>query len=591
MDCLTPTQPHPIPHGQSLTIEGVLELTEGGKLGPVAPGFEDAAEDSIPFALLSREHQQRILMQQAQQNSPVIQEITEEQGEVNGLVKTAAQNAEERNSIFLQAQSLATMREIKQAIKKRQAEAEAAYQAQVEAERKRLEDAERASRGDQGDDGSGQGGEVVKAVAMKRKSTTTAPKPRKTRIVREAAPYAFKPKSTKGSWGRVMSDEELREELAETQEREQEQQQQQSSRPRVEKEILHEAFVKATSDVEEAIPFIDDGTPDDTGFTAAFEDVVSDETPATVSLDDDWTRQSKRWLEDFTKDYTSDSLSLVFGRASADSRLPFESGHLPFIPPSADDIARETSILHDAPDAFIADSLSAYVTPRRANATHAGSESRSGSVRTTSSSTEAVTAVSATGVGGISKPTATTTTHASSPFSYSNLKSNSSYRSRATPAPTPVPESTSTTYRLRSNTSTNKPTARLDVRQYGQFQEIYQQQKTRAANIDTAAIRGSTGSGHRRVGSFTPTTGLSCREIIQRASDAHSTAAAIPGAGEGHGRGGDGSKLTNASSPSSSQPSSRSSPWSSSSSSRTTSSAQTTTPGHPSQYRGFPKSR
>lgn len=579
MDCLTPTQPHPIPHGESLTIEGVLDLTDGGQLGPVAPGFEDAAEDSIPFALLSKEHQQQILMQQAQQHSPVIQEIMEEQGEVNGLVKSAAQNAEERNSIFLQAQSLATMREIKQAIKKRQAEAEAAYQAQVEAERKRLEDAERASRGDQEDDDNGQVGEVVKAVATKRKSTTTAPKPRKTRIVREAAPYAFKPKSTKGSWGRVMSDEELRAELAETQEREREQQQQQSSGLKFEEEIPQEAVVETTSEVEEAIPFIDDGTPEDAGFAAAFEDVVSDESFATVSLDDDWTRQSKEWLQDFTKDYTSDSLSLIFGGASADSGLPFESGHLPFIPPSAADIARETSIMYDAPSTFISDSLSSYVPSRRANASHSGPGSGSGSVRTTSHSTVAVTAATGT-AGRTSKPTATTT-HSSSPFSYSNSRSNPGYRSRPTPAPTPAPESTSTTTspRLRSNASASKPATRVDVRPNGQFQEIHQQQKTRAANIDTAAMRGSTGSGRRSAGSF---SGFSSREIIQHASDADLAAAAATGAGEGRGRDRDGSKVTNASGPSSSRPSSRSSSWSSSSSSRTTSSAQS---------RGFPTSR
>ncbi|KAF9137363.1 DNA-directed DNA polymerase gamma mip1 [Mortierella sp. GBA39] len=519
MDCLTPTQPHPIPHGQSLTIEDVLDLT-GGKLGPVAPGFEDAAEDSIPFALLSRDHQQQVLMQQAQQSSPVIQEITEEQGEINGLVKTAAQNAEERNSIFLQAQSLATMKEIKLAIKMRQAEAEAAYRAQVEAERKRLEDAERASRGGQGDDGSGQGDEVVKAVATKRKSTTAAPKPRKPRIVREAAPYAFKPKATKGTWGRVMTDEELRAELAETQMREQDQQLQQNSGPRVEKDIPQENVVKATSEVEGAIPFIDDGTPVDTGFAVAFEDVVSDKTLATVSLDDDWTRQSQEWLQEFTKDYTSDSPSVDIGRASADSGLPFESGYLPYIPPSAADFARETSILHDAPNASIfADSFSSYATSRRANASHAGPGSGSGP--------------------------------------------NTSYKSQATPAPISALESTSTTTidRTRSNTSTYKSAARVDIRPYGQFQEIHRQQKMRAANIDTAAMRGSTGSGHGRVESFTPASEpvLSFKEVIQRASGADSAAAATTGAEEGRGRGGDGSRVKNAFNPSSSRPPSRSS--------------------------------
>ncbi|KAF9539532.1 DNA-directed DNA polymerase gamma mip1 [Mortierella hygrophila] len=566
MDCLTPTQPHPIPHGKSLTIEDVIDLTDGGKLGPVAPGFEDAAEGSIPFALLSKDHQQQILMQQAQQSSPVIQEITEEHGEMNGLVKTAAQNAEERNSIFLQAQSLATMREIKLAIKKRQAEAEAAYRAQVEAERKRLEVAERASRGGQGDDGSGQVDEVVKAVATKRKSTTKAPKPGKPRIVREAAPFAFKPKATKGSWGRVMTDEELRAELAETQEREQDQQLQQNSGPGIKEEIPQEAVVKARSEVEGTIPFIDDGTPEDTGFAVAFEDVVSDKTLATSSLDDDWTRQTtQEWL-DFTKDCKSDSLSVDFGRASADSGLPFESGYLPYIPPSAADFARETSILHDAPNAFIfADSLLSYGTSRRANASHDGPGSGSGSVRTTSSSTKAVSAAAAAGARSISKPTATTTTtHPSSHFPYSNSRSNTSYKSRATSTPISALESTSTTTtdHTRSSTPTYKSAARVDVRPYGRFQEIHRQQKTRAANIDTAAMRGSTGSGHRKAESFTPTTEprLSFKEVIQRASDADSATATIRGAEEGRGRGGDGSREKNASSPSLSRPSSRSSP-------------------------------
>ncbi|KAF9141730.1 DNA-directed DNA polymerase gamma mip1 [Linnemannia schmuckeri] len=525
MDCLTPTQPHPIPHGQSLTIEGVLDLTDGGELGPVAPGFEDAAEDSIPFALLSKEQQQHILLQQAQQNSPVIQEITdsqeqEQQEQVNGLVKTAAQNAEERNSIFLQAQSLATMGEIKKAIKKRQADAEAAYRAQVEAERKRLEEAEGVSRGvGDGDDGSGQGGEIVKAVTTKRKLTTTAAPKSKKRIVRDATPFTPKPKSTKG-WGRVVSDEELQEELAETLQQEQQPQQQSSGSSAV-KEILQEAVVEA-NEVEEVIPFIDDGTPEDIGFAAAFEDVVSDETPISVSLDDDWTRQSKEWLLSFTKDYTSDSLSLAFGHASVDSGLPFESGHLPYIPPSAADVARETSTLHDVPTIFMADNLSSYVTSRRAS--HAGAGEASGSTRTGSSVT----------IGGrVSKPT-TNTIHAPTPSSYSNSRSNTPYESRATAAVSssasaPSSTSTTTTYSRRNNTSTYKPTARADVQAYGQFHEIYQQQKTRAANIDTAAMRGSTGSGSRSSNGSVSMGTFSQREIIQRAADADTAAATAAG--------------------------------------------------------------
>ncbi|KAF8927594.1 DNA-directed DNA polymerase gamma mip1 [Haplosporangium gracile] len=563
MDCLTPTQPHPIPHGQSLTFEGVLDLTDGGKLEPVAPGFEDAAEDSIPFALLTKD-QQQILLQQAQQDLPVIQEITDsqkqgQQEQVNGLVKTAAQNAEERNSIFLQAQSLATMSAIKKAIKIRQAEAEDAYRAQVKAERKRLEEVERASRGvGDGDDGCGQGGEIVKAVTTKRKSTTTAaPKSRK-RIVRDATPFTPKPKSTKG-WGRVVSVEELQEELTETFQQER---QQQSSGSSAAKEILQEAVIEAR-EVEEAIAFIDDGTPEETGFAAAFEDDVSDEALATASLDDDCARQSKEWLQSFTKEYTSDSRPLAFGHASVDFGLPFESKHLPHIPPSAADVARETSILDDV---FIANNLSSYVTSHRTS--HAGARETSGSTRTGSMVTSG---------GRALKPT-TNTTHAPTTSTYLNLRSNTLHGLRATgaiSASTSAPSST-TTYPRRNNASTYKPTARADVQSYGQFHEIYQQQKTRAANIDTAAMRGSPGSSSRSSSGIVKMSPSSHREIIQRAGDADTTAAAA------RQERGDGSSWPT---------STASSQSSSSSSSRTTSSAQTTTRGQTSQHSRFLGSR
>ncbi|KAF9904325.1 DNA-directed DNA polymerase gamma mip1 [Linnemannia zychae] len=349
MDCLTPTQPHPIPHGQSLTIEDVLSLTNGGELGSPAPGFVDAADDPIPFSLLPKERQQRLLMQEAPPPSPNIQEISDSSSmpsspfaeEINRLVKTEAQNAEERNSIFLQAQSLATMAQIKAALRKRREEAEAAYQAQVAAERKRLEDEERARRraagyGSDDDDGDS-GGEVLKAV--KRKVTTPA-KPRKPRVVRDPAPFAAsKPRSTKGKWGMVQDSSELEadlEEDAKTQEQAQKKKQQQ-----VEKEVVKASQL---TKVEGEIPFVDDGTPEDTGSfsttVVVAEDVLSEVVPPAADWEDEWEKTMK-WSHESRSGSASVPLSPPNIR-HAGPGLGFESDHLPHILPSAMNAARET---------------------------------------------------------------------------------------------------------------------------------------------------------------------------------------------------------------------------------------------------------
>lgn len=583
MDCLTPTQPHPIPHGQSLTIEGVLDLTDGGQLGPPVPGFEDAAEDSIPFALLSKDHQYQILLQQAQQNPPIIQEITDSQDhhQKNGLVKTSAQNAEERNSIFLQAQSLATMREIKDAIKKRQAEAEAAYQARVEAERRRLEEAERASRGDasDGDCGSGhQGGEGVKVVTKRKSTTSVAPKPRK-RIVRDPVSFmASKPKSTKGLWGRVMSDEELQAEVTEIQQQDQGLQQQhgpQRSVGNFGEEILQETVLKASK--VEAMPFIDDGTPEDTGFAAAFEDIVSDEVRVTVDLDDDWTRQSKGWLEDFTKDYTSDPWLVAFGSATADSGLPFESRHLPHIPPSAADVERETSTAYDEPNVFLADDFSSYVTPRRASNSSGTASTRSESLAT------------ATAGGRTSKPIITTT-HAPSNLNPSlttyGTKASKSLSAAAAAYATPKYPSASTTTPSRGSSTARGQQVTVDVQPYGEFAEYSQRPNTRNSYTGNTAMGGSSGGDSNKSDSFVPPPfPWNASSTIIRA------AGAAPGVGvrgERRSKDGDGSRIGSTTP----RPWSRSSISSSSSnSSSSSSSSPRTTPRQASPTRMYPKWR
>ncbi|KAF9129221.1 DNA-directed DNA polymerase gamma mip1 [Mortierella sp. 14UC] len=593
MDCLTPTQPHPIPHGQSLTIEGVLDLTNGGELGPIAPGFVDAAEDPIPFSLLSKDHQQQLLLQQAPQQSSKIQEITESSSlpsspfaeEINGLVKTEAQNAEERNSIFLQAQSLATMREIKDALKKRRADAEAAYRAQVAAERKKLEDAERASRraaGHGSDDDGGSGGEILKTV--KRKVTTTTPaKPRKPRIVRDPVPFAAsKPRSAKGKWGMVQDSSELEADLAEdakSQEQARKQKQQQAEK---------EGVVKArqSTEVEEEMPLVDDGTPEDSGaFStaaavagAAFEDVLSEVVPpaSAVDLEDDLTKTTNKWWHESRGEYASAPLSPPTETISRDAGPShvFESSHLPYIPPSTTDHARETTALmrerggwdRKSSSVFFPESLPSYVVPQGAGHSHGGSMgvSRGGGASGRGSGawgTSRSPSVSTTMTGGSTNAGARSTTATSPVSSYGSSSSAGPRIINALPArparkgdivapasasasttPTPTPATSTSTITPPPPCPTYSPhsgASRKDVLSRNQREQYNMQQKHRAANVDAAAMRSSsTGRG----GNYTSVPASSARVVFEygktlRQVDRESASAGGTGAGRGIGEG------------------------------------------------------
>ncbi|KAF9083565.1 DNA-directed DNA polymerase gamma mip1 [Mortierella sp. AD031] len=518
MDCLTPTQPVPIPHGQSLTIEGVLDLTDGGKLGPVVEGFEEAAEDSIPFELLSKDQQQKLLMQQSQQRSPVIQEITDAAEGNSAVVSTVSQDdAEERNSIFLQAQSLSTMKDIKRMIKQRQAAAEAAYKAKVAAERKKLAEEERASRGAAGGDDGGEGGETVNATRRRTVTTgATIPKPRKPRVVREAAPYArSRPKSTKGTWGQVAAQMQPEPELGpkvDVTELVDALQQETTtggilsslagspSGPNVEQEIVSSDRVKggglsSTSTREVTVAFVKaqaakEEDEDMTGYT--FEDILP-ETQDAASLDDAWTLPTEEWLTHFTKDYGA---PLAAPTSPRESELVFKSEHLPHILPSPVDVARETTL--QEPSLFMSPGLSSFV--------RAG---RSGSADGRVSVMAGATAAASSGYSKPSRPMSST--------SNSMAMAGSSSTTTVMPVPSPMA----------------RRAAAAPAREYEKYQHIKRQQKAKEANIDTVAMRsGNRGSDGVLAEFEHPRT--TC-EVIPRTEETAPTAA---GGGDDSGGGG-----------------------------------------------------
>ncbi|KAF9429675.1 DNA-directed DNA polymerase gamma mip1 [Podila epigama] len=191
MDCLTPTQKTPIPHGQSLTIEGALALTNG-KLGNVTKGFKDAAEDPIPFHLRSADEQRRLQLE------------TESTGMVTDT------SSHEDSSTFLEVQSLASMKDIKQLIKRKKQEAEAAWKAQIDAERKAA-----AMNGGCNDNNGvqGNGNPTARSVSNPASSTvsgSTSRSPGNRRMIRTAtAPWRPRPKlAGGGKWGQVKIDDE-----------------------------------------------------------------------------------------------------------------------------------------------------------------------------------------------------------------------------------------------------------------------------------------------------------------------------------------------------------------------------------------------
>jgi len=187
MDCLTPTQLEPIPHGKSLTIEDVLDLTDGGKLGDITPGFKEAGEASFPFGLRTAEERLRI------QNA--------EHGLGGSAISTSnIQEADEKaRSTFLQVQSMATMREIKKFLKQQKADELAAFNAKIAAEKKAADTASGYQGSGSGKDGQGGGsGGVLTSPAAKLARLKSAPK----RQIRDATPSNGK-KAMTGSWGVV----------------------------------------------------------------------------------------------------------------------------------------------------------------------------------------------------------------------------------------------------------------------------------------------------------------------------------------------------------------------------------------------------
>lgn len=191
MDCLTPTQQKAIPHGTNLTIEGVLELTEGGKLDPVAKDFEDTDTGPIPMNLRSSDEQRRLQLEAVSDSTATTTAI------VQG-------REDQSQSLFLEAQSLATMKEIKQLIKQRRQEAEAAWQAQLEAERKAAKLQATRDGGHDDDDGSQGSGGLTASNGSTKPAT-----PEKRRIIRSAtAPWQGRALTSAKKWGRVTVQDE-----------------------------------------------------------------------------------------------------------------------------------------------------------------------------------------------------------------------------------------------------------------------------------------------------------------------------------------------------------------------------------------------
>ncbi|KAG0255907.1 DNA-directed DNA polymerase gamma mip1 [Mortierella polycephala] len=191
MDCITPTQATPIPHGQSLTIEGVLDLTNGGELGQVAKDFCEAAEDSFPMSFRTLKEQRK-----AQ---------TAEPGSIlEASLESSNRDTEQEQLMFLEAQALSSLKEIQKALKRREAEAAAAWKTKQKAE-KAAASAGAASRGSDGKDGSnGKDGQSPRAGSVIKKEAKQSSKPR---AVREAKVTVSKSRKPLGLWGIV--DEEV----------------------------------------------------------------------------------------------------------------------------------------------------------------------------------------------------------------------------------------------------------------------------------------------------------------------------------------------------------------------------------------------
>jgi len=193
MDCVTPTQTVAIPHGKSLTIEDVLEQLKGTNLGKKSKGFKDAAEGPIPENLRFQDGRHRF---EALKAAPDVDP---------SLVLSTIQEAEQARDLYLEAQSLGTLKEVKAAIARRAAEAKAVLEAKRKAELVAL-------RMSQGDDSSGEGNEGkrnqdVRARTPKKK---TEKKPRRLLVPTRPAQMGIG-KLAIGPWGKKDPPEYLEE--------------------------------------------------------------------------------------------------------------------------------------------------------------------------------------------------------------------------------------------------------------------------------------------------------------------------------------------------------------------------------------------
>lgn len=320
MDCLTPTQQKAIPHGTSLTIEGVLELTEGGQLGPAVEGFEDTATESIPMELRSADERRRLQLEAMAETTIA-------------TTTTSLQGPEDHSqSLFLEAQSLATMKEIKQLIKRRKQEAEAAWQAQLAAERKAAAKLEAATRGDSHDNGDqGSGG-----PAASYEPTKLATPPGKRRIVRSAtAPWRARA-PTGGRWGQVKAQDDDEDEDEASTPKAVTNVEPEVAKPGLMDLVFGEALDTPVSKVLAPLGSTDVVVSDDEDDVtlgpeeakrarenrdrmsydedlfpsmkdaAVAQDVLDDQDSQesyVLTYDDDWTLPTEEWLAYFTRDY------------------------------------------------------------------------------------------------------------------------------------------------------------------------------------------------------------------------------------------------------------------------------------------------
>ncbi|KAF9355053.1 DNA-directed DNA polymerase gamma mip1 [Mortierella sp. NVP85] len=192
MDCVTPTQTTAIPHGESLTIEDVLEQLKGKNLGNTPMVFKDAAEDPIPENL---RFQDRF---EALKAAPDVDP---------SLASSTIEEAEQARDLYLEAQSLGTLKEVKAAIARRAAEAKAA----LEEKRK----AELAALGmGQGDDSSGEGNEGKRNQNVKARAPKKIREKKPTRPLVPARPVQKGiGHMTVGQWGMKNPSPERLEEL------------------------------------------------------------------------------------------------------------------------------------------------------------------------------------------------------------------------------------------------------------------------------------------------------------------------------------------------------------------------------------------